>query len=327
MMENANILEVHELCKHYSMGKKQVLKAVDEVSFAIKEGETFGIVGESGCGKTTCGKTCIGMLKPTKGEVLYKGKNVHKLSRREYLEFTKEVQMIFQDPYTSLDPHLRVYDIIAEGPRIHHMVSNKEEEKQLVKELLEAVNLAPEYMGRHVHEFSGGQRQRIGIARALSVNPKFIFCDEPISALDVSVQAQIINLMKKLQKERKLTLMFIAHDLSMVRYISDRIGVMYLGNMIEIGEADSVCFEPLHPYSKMLLEAVPEADPKKKMKHISGEAESGIEMTEKTEGCPFYGRCKYRMEKCKLAKPELKEMKPGHFAACHLCEEEKTWQN
>lgn len=322
-----NILEVKDLCKYYQMGRKQYLKAVDMVSFDIKEGETFGIVGESGCGKTTCGKTCIGMLKPTDGQVFYKGKNVHKLSRKEYLEFTKEVQMIFQDPYTSLDPHLRVYDIIAEGLRIHKLVSGKEEEQQKVRELMEAVNLAPEYAGRHVHEFSGGQRQRIGIARALSVNPQFIFCDEPISALDVSVQAQIINLLKDLQKERNLTLMFIAHDLSMVRYISDRIGVMYMGSMVETGEADEVCFKPLHPYSQMLLAAVPEADPKKRMKKADENIVGEIQVSEKVEGCPFYARCKYRSEKCKTEKPDLKEIEKGHWVACHLFEEERKCQN
>ena len=238
-------LEVSNLCKYYSAGKNRVLKAVDDVSFVIHKGETLGIVGESGCGKTTCGKTCIGMLPKTGGEVKYKGKDVHKLSKKERFDFTKKVQMIFQDPYASLDPHQKVYDIIAEGIRIHGLAKDKKEEERLVLELLDMVGLNAEHAMRNVHEFSGGQRQRIGIARALSVDPEFLFCDEPISALDVSIQAQIINLLMKLQKERDLTMLFIAHDLSMVKHISDRIGVMYLGNMVELSASSELYNKPL----------------------------------------------------------------------------------
>ena len=230
-------LEVRNLCKYFPVKHKGVLKAVDHVSFQIQRGETLGIVGESGCGKTTCGKTCIGMYEPQSGEVLYQGKNIHKMSKKERFELTSKVQMIFQDPYASLDPHQKVYDIIAEGMQIHKLVSNQSEEEKKVMELLEMVGLSAEHANRNVHEFSGGQRQRIGIARALSVEPEFLFCDEPISALDVSIQAQIVNLLERLKEERNLTMLFIAHDLSMVKHISDKIGVMYLGNMVEMSSA------------------------------------------------------------------------------------------
>lgn len=220
-------LEVRNLKKYYKAGQGRYLKAVDDVSFSIFQGETLGIVGESGCGKTTCGKTCIGILQKSGGEVYFRGKDVHSMSTKDRFAFTKDVQMIFQDPYASLDPHQKVYDIIAEGIQIHGMAKNKTEEKKMVAELLEMVGLNAEHAARNVHEFSGGQRQRIGIARALSVNPEFLFCDEPISALDVSIQAQIINLLMKLQKEKNLTMLFIAHDLSIVKHISDRIGMFW----------------------------------------------------------------------------------------------------
>lgn len=229
MEERKPLLEVRHLKKYFGLGGKKELKAVDDVSFVIYKGETFGIVGESGCGKTTCGRTCIGVYDATGGEVLYDGKDIRKQTKQERKEFTRKVQMIFQDPYSSLDPRLKVHDIIAEGMQIHHLVSSKKEEETMVQRLLRQVGLNPEHAGRYVHEFSGGQRQRIGIARALAVDPEFLLCDEPISALDVSVQAQIINLLVRLQKERGLTSVFIAHDLSMVRHISDRVGVMYLG--------------------------------------------------------------------------------------------------
>ena len=242
MHNNATVqLEVTNLCKYYKAGKKKVLKAVDDISFVIYKGETLGIVGESGCGKTTSGKTCIGMLQPTSGQVKYQGKDVHHMTKKERFDFTGKVQMIFQDPYASLDPHQKVYDIVAEGIRIHKLASSREQEEKMVLELLDMVGLNAEHAMRNVHEFSGGQRQRIGIARALAVNPEFLFCDEPISALDVSIQAQIINLLIKLQKERDLTMLFIAHDLSMVKHISDRIAVMYLGNMVELSPPLPTC--------------------------------------------------------------------------------------
>ena len=312
-------LEVTNLCKYYDAGKKRKLKAVDDVSFVIHKGETMGIVGESGCGKTTCGKTCIGMIPRTSGEVKYQGKDVHTMSKKERFDFSGKVQMIFQDPYASLDPHQKVYDIVAEGIRIHHLAKDKAEEERMVLELLDMVGLNAEHAMRNVHEFSGGQRQRIGIARALSVNPEFLFCDEPISALDVSIQAHIINLLMKLQTERDLTMLFIANDLSMVKHISDRIGVMYLGNMVELSPSSELYKKPLHPYTQALLSAVPIADPKtsreRKKIMLSGDVPSPVNPP---AGCRFSGRCNKCMDICSKEKPELREVEPGHFVACHL---------
>lgn len=262
MIEEKNvIMQVRNLKKYFKLDAKNYLKAVDDVSFNVYEGETLGIVGESGCGKTTCGRTCIGVYDRTDGEVLYRGEDIHKMNRAQKHQFMKQVQMIFQDPYSSLDPRQKVHDIIAEGMRIYHITNSKEEEINEVQKLLKQVGLSPEHASRYVHEFSGGQRQRIGIARALAVNPEFLLCDEPISALDVSVQAQVVNLLIKLQKERKLTCIFIAHDLSMVKHISDRVGVMYLGKMMELAESDELYDRPLHPYTKALLSAIPIPDP------------------------------------------------------------------
>lgn len=322
MNKKALELEVKNLCKFYPAGGNQVLKAVDDVSFTIYKGETLGIVGESGCGKTTCGKTCIGMLSKTGGEVLFQGKDVHSMNKKEKFQFSKKVQMIFQDPYASLDPHQKVYKIIAEGIKIHKLAENKEEEKRMVLELLQMVGLNAEHAMRNVHEFSGGQRQRIGIARALSVNPEFLFCDEPISALDVSIQAQIINLLMELQKKRNLTMLFIAHDLAMVKHISDRIGVMYPGNMVEIAESKELYARPYHPYTEALLSAVPIANPEitKKRKRImlEGDVPSPVNPP---EGCRFCNRCKKCMEKCKTVKPIMREISKGHYVACHLYDE------
>ena len=312
-------LEVTNLCKYYDAGRKRKLKAVDDVSFTICKGETLGIVGESGCGKTTCGKTCIGMLPKTSGTVTFQGKDVHKMTRKEKFDFTGKVQMIFQDPYASLDPHQKVYDIVAEGIRTHHLAQNKAEEEKMVLELLDLVGLNAEHAMRNVHEFSGGQRQRIGIARALSVDPEFLFCDEPISALDVSIQAQIINLLMKLQKEKNLTMLFIAHDLSMVKHISDRIGVMYLGNMVELSASGELYKNPLHPYTRALLSAVPIADPRasreRKKIMLSGDVPSPVDPP---AGCRFSGRCDKCMGICREVQPKLTEVQPGHFVACHL---------
>ena len=312
-------LEVNHLCKYYNVGKKRTLKAVDDVSFVIHKGETLGIVGESGCGKTTCGKTCIGMLPKTSGEVKYQGQSVHNLSKKERYNFSKKVQMVFQDPYASLDPHQKVYEIVAEGIQIHKLAKSKAEEERMVLELLDMVGLNAEHAMRNVHEFSGGQRQRIGIARALSVDPEFLFCDEPISALDVSIQAQIINLLMKLQKERHLTMLFIAHDLSMVKHISDRIGVMYLGNMVELSESSELYRKPLHPYTQALLSAIPIADPKisrqRKKIMLTGDVPSPVNPP---AGCRFSGRCSQCSELCMKEKPQLREVEEGHFVACHL---------
>jgi len=323
MTNRAVELEVQHLCKYYPAGRGRSLKAVDDVSFVIHKGETLGIVGESGCGKTTCGKTCIGMLPKTSGLVKYQGKDVHSLSKKERFEFSSKVQMIFQDPYASLDPHQKVYDIVAEGIRIHKRAKNRPEEERMVLELLDMVGLNAEHAMRNVHEFSGGQRQRIGIARALSVDPEFLFCDEPISALDVSIQAQIINLLIRLQKEKDLTLLFIAHDLSMVKHISDRIGVMYLGNLVELSPSSRLYQRPLHPYTQALLSAVPIADPKasaqRKKIMLSGDVPSPVDPP---PGCRFSGRCSHCSQRCFQERPQLQEVEPGHFVACHLYDQQ-----
>ena len=260
--EKKKLVEVKHL-KQYFGTKKNVVKAIDDISFDIYEGETFGLVGESGSGKSTTGRALLRLYQPTDGEILFEGKDIATLTKgKELLEFRKEAQMIFQDPYASLDSRMKVRDIIAEGIDIHHLASTKEERNQMVDELLETVGLNREHANRYPHEFSGGQRQRIGIARALALNPKFIVCDEAISALDVSIQAQIVNLLKKLQKEKGLTYLFIAHDLSMVKYISDRIAVMYRGRIVEMGPAECVYANPQHAYTKSLLSAIPLPDPR-----------------------------------------------------------------
>ena len=314
-MEREILMEVKHLKKYFKLHSKQYLRAVDDVSFNIYKGETLGIVGESGCGKTTCGRTCIGMYGKTDGEVLYRGKDVHNLKGSEKKEFMRQAQMIFQDPYSSLDPRLKVHDIIAEGMRIHHLTCSKAEE---VQKLLKQVGLNPEHASRYVHEFSGGQRQRIGIARALAVNPEFLLCDEPISALDVSVQAQVVNLLIRLQKERNLTSIFIAHDLSMVKHISDRVGVMYLGRMVELAEADELYDHPVHPYTNALMSAIPIPDPKKEKERqiirLKGEVPSPVDVP---EGCVFCNRCPIAEEICRRKMPELQEVSKEHFVACH----------
>ena len=260
--DKKKLVEVKHL-KQYFGTKKNVVKAIDDISFDIYEGETFGLVGESGSGKSTTGRALLRLYQPTDGEILFEGKDIATLTKgKELLEFRKEAQMIFQDPYASLDSRMKVRDIIAEGIDIHHLAATKEERNKMVDELLETVGLNREHANRYPHEFSGGQRQRIGIARALALNPKFIVCDEAISALDVSIQAQIVNLLKKLQKEKGLTYLFIAHDLSMVKYISDRIAVMYRGRIVEMGSAECVYTNPQHAYTKSLLSAIPLPDPR-----------------------------------------------------------------
>lgn len=260
--EKKKLVEVKHL-KQYFGTKNNLVKAIDDISFDIYEGETFGLVGESGSGKSTTGRALLRLYQPTDGEILFEGKDIATLTKgKELLEFRKEAQMIFQDPYASLDSRMKVRDIIAEGIDIHHLAATKEERNQMVDELLETVGLNREHANRYPHEFSGGQRQRIGIARALALNPKFIVCDEAISALDVSIQAQIVNLLKKLQKEKGLTYIFIAHDLSMVKYISDRIAVMYRGRIVEMGSAECVYTNPQHAYTKSLLSAIPLPDPR-----------------------------------------------------------------
>ena len=322
-LQNAdNILEVTDLCKFFKAGRKQTLKAVDHVTIGIKRGETLGLVGESGCGKTTCGRTMIKLYEPTSGKVVFDGKDISTLKGKDLLEFKKNVQIIFQDPYASLDPRMTIGEIISEGMDIHFHFSEEEKTKR-VADLLNKVGLSAEYANRFAHELSGGQRQRVGIARALGVEPKWIVCDEPISTLDVSIEAQLVNLLIKLQKEFGLTYLFISHDLSMVKHISDRVGVMYLGSMVELASNYDLYGEPLHPYTQALISAIPMADPdgeatRERIK-LEGEVPSPINPP---PGCKFRPRCRYAMDICEKEAPKLIEVKPNHFVACHLCHEQ-----
>jgi peptide/nickel transport system ATP-binding protein len=292
------------------------VKAVDDVSFSIKKGETLGLVGESGCGKSTTGRTIIRLLKATAGEILFNGKNISNVNGKSLQEIRQDIQMVFQDPYASLNPIQMVGDIISEPIRNFKKIGKKEL-KEEVMELLHKVGLPEDAYYKYAHEFSGGQRQRIGIARALALRPKLIIADEPVSALDVSVQSQVLNLLKQLQKEFDLTFLFIAHDLSVVKHMSDRIGVMYLGNMVEIADRNSLYSEPLHPYTNALVSAIPNPDPRKKSNRIvlSGDVPSPLNPP---SGCPFHPRCTLAKDICSQTKPTLKEVKPGHQVACHL---------
>ena len=316
-MSKEVLLEVKDLKKYFNVGKGKTLKAVDGVSFTINKGETLGLVGESGCGKTTCGRTIIGLYDVTDGEVLLDGVNMSKLSNKERRKYARFAQMIFQDPYASLNPRMTVGDIIAEGIDIHKLYTGQARTNRIY-ELLDLVGLNKEHASRFPHEFSGGQRQRIGIARALAVEPKFIVCDEPISALDVSIQAQVVNLLIELQRKMDLTYLFIAHDLSMVRHISDKVGVMYLGNLMELSDSNELYEEPLHPYTKALMSAIPVAqysECEKKRIELEGEISSPINPK---PGCRFASRCKFAKDICKSETPILKEVKKGHLVACHL---------
>lgn len=319
------LLQVNNLKKHFNIGKDLILKAVDGVTFHINKGETFGIVGESGCGKSTAGRTIIGLYDRTEGEVIFNGKNIHTLKNKERHEFHKQMQMIFQDPYASLNPRSTVREIIAEPMEIHGLYPNKQERLERVYQLLEDVGLNREHANRYPHEFSGGQRQRIGIARALALDPEFIIADEPISALDVSVQAQVVNLLKRLQTEKGLTYLFIAHDLSMVKQISDRIGVMYLGQLVELTESSELYKSPMHPYTQALLSAIPIPDPdiedRRERIILKGELPSPINPP---SGCVFRTRCPMAMELCAQEKPAWKEVESNHFVACHLYNKDKT---
>ena len=311
------LLEVTDLCKYFPVGKKQTLKAVDHVSFYINKGETLGLVGESGCGKTTCGRTVSHLYEPTSGKVTFDGRDVSSLKGSDLLAFKKDVQMIFQDPYSSLDPRMTIAELIGEGMDVHFKYS-KAEKAQKISELLGRVGLTDDYANRFAHELSGGQRQRVGIARALAVEPKFIVCDEPISALDVSIQAQIVNLLIKLQRENDLTYLFISHDLSMVRHISDRVGVMYLGSLVELATSRDIFERQLHPYTKALLSAIPSADPDaektRKRVPLEGEVPSPVNPP---SGCKFRNRCIHATELCAKEVPVLTEVEPGRFTACH----------
>lgn len=320
------LLDVRGLKKYFYTSKgllgknKQTLKAVDDVSFQIRRGETFGLVGESGCGKSTTGRSIVRLYDVTAGEIRFDGTDLAHLSERELKPFRKRMQTIFQDPYSSLNPGMNVTQLISEPMEIHGF-GMKAERRETVLELLNKVGLKPEHAERYPHEFSGGQRQRISIARALSVKPEFILCDEPISALDVSVQAQVVNMLEDLQAEFGLTYLFIAHDLSMVRHISDRIGVMYLGKLVELAPSDELYNHPAHPYTQALLAAIPVPDPNAASgaaAMLEGDLPSPLAVA---AGCRFASRCPFATERCRQQEPEWKEISPGHFAACHLYEE------
>ena len=318
MSDNNTILEVQNLKKYFPVKsgfKKLTLKAVDGVSFTINRGETLGLVGESGCGKTTVGRTLLQLYKPTDGKVIFEGQEV---TDKNINEMRKRMQMVFQDPYSSLNPRMTVEDIIGEPLDVHKLYTSRSERREKILHLMDLVGLNSEHATRYDHEFSGGQRQRIGIARALAVKPDFIVCDEPVSALDVSIQAQIINMFEELQAKLGLSYLFIAHDLLVVQHISKRIAVMYLGKLVEIADADELCNSPIHPYSISLLSAVPIPDPKlERSRHrivLEGDVPSPLAMP---EGCPFRTRCKFATEKCVTEMPPLTDRGNGHFVACH----------
>ena len=323
MAVEEKLLEIKNLKKYFlvqaGVFRRTVgyLKAVDDISFTIKTGDTLGLVGESGCGKTTTGMTILRLLEATSGEIWFAGKNILSLSKQGMRNMRKEMQVIFQDPYGSLNPRMTVADIVGEPLDIHNLVSNKKERTEKVEWILSRVGLSKEYTKRYPHEFSGGQRQRIGVARALSVSPKLIIADEPVSALDVSIQAQVINLMQDLQEEYNLTYLFIAHDLSVVKHISDRIAVMYLGKIVEICNKKGFYKNAFHPYSKSLLSAIPVPDPTIKRKRITlqGDVPSPVNLP---HGCRFHTRCPKAMDICSKEEPEFKDYGDGHFVACHL---------
>lgn len=316
------LLDIKNLKQYFPVaGTKKVVKAVDDVSFFIKKGETFGLVGESGCGKTTTGRSILRLIEPTAGRIEYGGEVIfdsEKKVRADMLPYRRKMQIVFQDPYASLDPRMTVGDIIGEALDIHRLCATKQERYDRIIELLARVGLNSEHANRYPHEFSGGQRQRVGIARALAVNPEFIVCDEPVSALDVSIQAQVVNMFEELQDALHLTYLFIAHDLSVVNHISDRIGVMYLGHMVELAESEELIFHPAHPYTISLISAVPVADPKtaraSKRIILEGDVPSPVDPP---GGCAFRTRCPYADEVCAAGMPEFNEISKGHYCACH----------
>ncbi len=319
-MEKQVLFEVKDLCKYFPASHKRSVKAVDRVTLNIYKGETLSLVGESGCGKTTLGRTILGVYPKTSGEILYQGQDREKASAQQKKQFQKDNQMIFQDPYSCLDPRMSIGSIIEEGMKVHFSMSSSQRQKRC-QELLERVGLPREMVSRFPHELSGGQRQRIGIARALATGPEFIVCDEPIAALDSSIQAQVINLLMDLQKELGLTYLFISHDLSMVRHISDRICIMYLGSVVELADAQQIDENPVHPYTRALFSAVPQIDDagwsSRRIK-LEGEIPNPINAP---KGCKFCTRCMWAKQICQEQPPQLEEIEPGHFVACHFCQE------
>ena len=319
-MSQDTLVEVKHLKEYFNINtglfSSKPLKAVDDVSFAIRRGETLGLVGESGCGKTTVGRTLLHLYKPTDGEIWFDGKQI--VTKKDIAEYRQKTAMVFQDPYSSLNPRMTVADIIGEPLDVHKMYANEKERKERILELMAQVGLNSEHANRYAHEFSGGQRQRIGIARALSMKPQFVACDEPVSALDVSIQAQVINMFDELQDKMGLTYLFIAHDLLVVRHISDRIAVMYLGKMVELADAREIYDHPLHPYTRSLMSAVPLPDPKMARENkrivLTGDIPSPLNAP---SGCPFRTRCPYASDVCAHSMPEFKDVGGGHFVACH----------
>ena len=312
------VLQVEGLTKHFPAGSHKLVHAVDDVSFSILRGKTLGLVGESGCGKSSCARTIIRIYEPTAGKIWLDGEDISSLSQKQLLPYRRKMQMIFQDPYASLNARMTVHDIVAEPLRAHKICSSRQEESERVQKMLERVGLNQEHVNRYAHEFSGGQRQRVGIARALILKPELVICDEPISALDVSIQAQVVNMLRRFQEELGLTYLFIAHDLSMVRYVSDDVGVMYLGQLVEKCDADEIYKHPLHPYTVGLLASIPVPNPrmaqKKENSGLEGDLPSPINPP---SGCRFHTRCPYATQRCSEEVPALTEISPGHFVACH----------
>ncbi len=321
-MTNSPLVEIKDLKKYFPAGKNQFVRAVDGVSFAIQRGETLGLVGESGCGKTTVGRCLLRLIEPTSGEIRFDGKDLLALGRSEMRAMRRRMQIVFQDPYSSLNPRMKVGDIVGEPLIVHGIGNSKSERQERVNELLRVVGLDPDYAHRYPHQFSGGQRQRIGIARALALNPDFIVADEPVSALDVSVQAQVVNLLQDLQEQFGLTYLFISHGLAVVKHISTRVGVMYLGKLVELAPAEEIYRRPLHPYTQALLAAIPNPDPEArdsehKTRRLGGDVPTPLNPP---SGCRFHTRCPHVMERCKTEEPQFVQIEAGHFSACFLNE-------